>query len=128
MSDLIEPGCRQIRLADVLHALSDSTRLGVVAQLAHDGEQLCGALDVSVAKSTLSQHLRVLRESGVTHTRPVGTQRWLSLRRDDLDQRFPGLLGVVLAALPTAFEDPQAALRIAPAGSVPHQHGSAVAV
>lgn len=91
-----EPRLDQIDLADILHALSDPTRLAVVMQIAAD-ERLCGALHVGVAKSTLSQHLRVLRESGVTHTRPVGTQRWVSLRRADLDARFPGLLDVVMS-------------------------------
>jgi DNA-binding transcriptional ArsR family regulator len=91
-----EPRLDEFKLADVLHALSDPTRLAVVRQIASD-ERLCGALHVGVAKSTLSQHLRVLRESGVTHTRPVGTQRWVSLRRADLDARFPGLLDVVVS-------------------------------
>jgi DNA-binding transcriptional ArsR family regulator len=99
MSELGEPRGESINLADVLHALSDPTRLLVVAQLDDVGEQLCGALRVSVAKSTLSQHLRVLRRSGVTHTRPTGTQRWLSLRRDELDARLPGLLDSVLASV-----------------------------
>ena len=98
MSDVDEPVREHITLVGVLHALSDPTRLAVVGQLDGCGETLCGRLDVSVAKSTLSQHLRVLREAGVTHTRPAGTQRWLSVRRDDLDQLFPGLLDVVLAA------------------------------
>jgi DNA-binding transcriptional ArsR family regulator len=71
----------------------------VLRQLEGRGETLCGRLDVAVAKSTLSQHLRVLREAGVTRTRPEGTQRWLSVRRDDLDAKFPGLLDVVLAAV-----------------------------
>jgi DNA-binding transcriptional ArsR family regulator len=98
MGDLDEPHRDAIMLVSVLHALSDPTRLAVVGQLDTSGETLCGQLDVSVAKSTLSQHLRVLREAGVTHTRPAGTQRWLSVRRHDLDQLFPGLLDVVLAA------------------------------
>jgi DNA-binding transcriptional ArsR family regulator len=93
-----EPTVGEICIVGVLHALSDPTRLAVVRQLAANGETLCGRLDVSVAKSTLSQHLRVLREAGVTHTRPAGTQRWLSVRRNDLDRLFPGLLDVVLAA------------------------------
>jgi DNA-binding transcriptional ArsR family regulator len=98
MGEVEEPTPAEITLVGVLHALSDPTRLAVVGQLASGGETLCGRLAVSVAKSTLSQHLRVLREAGVTHTRPAGTQRWLSVRRDDLDRRFPGLLDVVLAA------------------------------
>jgi DNA-binding transcriptional ArsR family regulator len=98
MGEVDEPSRDAIALVGVLHALSDPTRLAVVGQLDTGGETLCGRLAVSVAKSTLSQHLRVLREAGVTHTRPAGTQRWLSVRRDDLDLLFPGLLDVVLAA------------------------------
>lgn len=100
MGEVDEPTRDRISLVGVLHALSDPTRLAVIDQLHGEGngELLCGQLHVSVAKSTLSQHLRVLREAGVTHTRPAGTQRWISLRRDDLDQLFPGLLDVVLAA------------------------------
>ncbi|MGH3436933.1 MAG: ArsR/SmtB family transcription factor [Sciscionella sp.] len=95
---MTEPSVAELELPVVLHALADPTRLAVVRQLEISGERLCGSLSVGVAKSTLSQHLRVLRESGVTHTRPAGTQRWLSLRRSDLHGRFPGLLDAVLAA------------------------------
>src|SRR5882724_12472858 len=98
MGDVDEPVRDAITLVGVLHALSDPTRLAVVGQLDTGGETLCGQLDVSVAKSTLSQHLRVLREAGVTHTRPAGTQRWLSVRRDALDAQFPNLLDAVLSA------------------------------
>jgi hypothetical protein len=42
--------------------------------------------------------LHALRESGVVRTRPEGRKRLLSLRTDDLDARFPGLLDAVLAA------------------------------
>ena len=93
-----EPANERLSLTDVLHALSDPTRIAVVAQLDRVGEMSCGCLTVSVAKSTLSQHLRVLREAGVTHTRPDGNQRWLSVRRHTLDAQFPNLLDAVLAA------------------------------
>lgn len=93
-----EPDLADIQLGPVLHALSDPTRLAVVLQIEADGERCCGALAVDVAKSTLSQHLRVLREAGITRTRACGNQRWVSLRRDDLDTLFPGLLDVVLRA------------------------------
>lgn len=93
-----EPAAGALSLPAVLHALSDETRLAVVRQIDSVGECSCGSFEVGVAKSTLSQHLRVLREAGVTRTRPDGTQRWLSLRRPDLERRFPGLLDVVLAA------------------------------
>lgn len=116
-TDLDQPTRENITLVGVLHALSDPTRLAVVRQLEVRGETLCGRLDVAVAKSTLSQHLRVLREAGVTRTRPEGTQRWLSVRRDDLDAKFPGLLDVVLTAVaePTLVAHVPAPVAIAPA-------------
>ncbi|MEU4805921.1 metalloregulator ArsR/SmtB family transcription factor [Actinosynnema sp. NPDC023587] len=98
MPNIDEPEPTDIGLCAVLHALSDPTRLAVVLQVDADGERCCGALAVDVAKSTLSQHLRVLREAGLTRTRACGNQRWVSLRRDDLDALFPGLLDVVLRA------------------------------
>ena len=36
--------------------------------------------------------------AALTHTRAEGTHRHVSLRRDDVDARFPGLLDAVLTA------------------------------
>ncbi|MFD6531155.1 ArsR family transcriptional regulator [Streptomyces sp. NPDC060184] len=47
-------------------------------------------------ESTLSHHLKTLREAGLVRNVPQGRQRSLTLRRDDLDARFPGLLDAVL--------------------------------
>jgi len=87
-----------IRLTAVLDALSDPVRLRIVRELGAVDECPCGRLELGVSDSTRSHHLRVLRESGVTMTRVVGTQRLVSLRRADLDERFPGLLDAILAA------------------------------
>ena len=95
---LRHPQTADLELADVLHALSDPVRLGIVRELSGGTRLSCGALDVRVAKSTLSHHLRVLRDAGVTLTEPDGTSRVLSLRSEDLDARFPGLLDLVLRA------------------------------
>jgi DNA-binding transcriptional ArsR family regulator len=94
------PAVEQLELPAVLHALSDPVRLCIVRTLAEDGPRTCGTFAVKVSKSTLSHHFRVLREAGVTLTEPERTQRVVSLRRDDLDRRFPGLLDAVLAAAP----------------------------
>ena len=97
---LRHPEPADLELAEVLHALSDPVRLGIVQELSGGARLSCGTLDVRVAKSTLSHHLRVLREAGVTLTEPDGTSRVLSLRSEDLDARFPGLLAAVLGAAP----------------------------
>jgi DNA-binding transcriptional ArsR family regulator len=99
---LSHPAVEELELAAVLHALSDPIRLRIVRDLADRGACNCGTFAVPVAKSTLSHHLRVLREAGLTLTEPHGTQRVVSLRRDDVDGRFPGLLDAVLAASPVA--------------------------
>ena len=59
-------------------------------------ELSCGRLEVSVSKSTLTHHLRVLRDAGLTYTRTEGVQRLVSLRRHEVEARFPGLLDCVL--------------------------------
>lgn len=107
MRNLHHPRVDELALPDVLHALSDPVRLQIVHALANCDEQSCSAVEASVSKSTLSHHFKVLREAGVTHTRVNGTHRYVSLRREDLDARFPGLLGSVLEASRT--ETPRAA-------------------
>ena len=92
----MEPAAEALELPKVLHALSDPVRLDVVRQLAAGSECRCGTMGAPVSKSTLSHHLKTLREAGLTRTRPDGTTRYVSLRRDDLDERFPGLLDAVL--------------------------------
>lgn len=93
-----QPERIEIRIEAVLHALADPVRLDMVRQLAGSPELACGTFDVSVSKSTLTHHLRTLREAGVIGSRPIGTTRMNWLRRDDLDELFPGLLSGILAA------------------------------
>src|SRR5690625_1025441 len=92
------PGPPDMALTRVLSALADPLRLGLVRLLADGVERRWGELDVPVSKSTLSHHLKVLRSAGITDTRDEGTRCFIRLRRDELDQRFPGLLGTVLEA------------------------------
>jgi DNA-binding transcriptional ArsR family regulator len=93
-----EPHVDEMTLSAVMAALSDPMRVAIVRQLAAEGERTCGTFDLGISKATRSHHFRVLRESGLTNTRLEGTRRHVSLRRDDLDARFPGLLDALLAA------------------------------
>jgi DNA-binding transcriptional ArsR family regulator len=99
MDELPHPPADEIALPAVLFALSDPVRLAIVRRLADDaaGPASCQAVGGEMPKSTRSHHLKVLREAGVTRTRPQGRERLLTLRRDDLDARWPGLLAAVLA-------------------------------
>src|SRR4051794_29029806 len=98
MPVLDQPTATDLELARVLAALSDPTRLELVRALAADGERQCGSFELGLTKATRSHHFKVLREAGVTNTRLEGTARFVTLRRDDLDARFPGLLAAVLSA------------------------------
>lgn len=94
------PTREQIELPMVLDCLSDPIRLAIVYQLARQergsNELRCGDFYALSGKSNLAYHFVKLRESGVTQTRVAGTNRFMRLRREDLDARFPGLLDAVL--------------------------------
>jgi len=92
------PAAGDLELEHVLQALSDPVRLEIVRSLAAGGEQACGAMPLPVSASTRSHHFRILRDAGLTITRVSGTHRLVSLRRKDIDRRFPGLLDAVLRA------------------------------
>ena len=99
MRELFHPDISQVSLASLLYALGDPVRLEIVRRLAVQGEQPCASLCCGVAKSTLSHHFKILREAGVVFSRKEGTQRLNSLRRAELDVRFPGLMEGLLAVV-----------------------------
>ncbi len=99
---LAQPELDEIDIGLVLRALGDPVRLEIVRELHAAGEGSCNSLTVPVAKSTISHHLRTLREAGVIRTRLDGTARISALRHDDLARRFPGFLDAVLNATPPA--------------------------
>jgi DNA-binding transcriptional ArsR family regulator len=101
--ELERPATDEIDLAAVLRALSDPQRLTIVRELAASEEPLaCGCIALDVGKSTRTHHFRVLREVGLIEQRRDGTRKLTTLRREDLDARFPGLLDAVLGAAVTA--------------------------
>ncbi|MFF1570735.1 ArsR/SmtB family transcription factor [Streptomyces sp. NPDC058293] len=95
-SPLLHPDEQDMDLFAVMAALSDRVRLGIVATLGAQSEVACGGFNLPVGKSTSSRHFRVLREAGLIRQRDEGTRRINSLRREELDRRFPGLLALVL--------------------------------
>lgn len=99
MRNLIHPEQNELKLDTVLSALADPVRRRIVSQLSdgHD-DQACIAFELPVSKSTSTHHFRVLREAGVIEQRYQGTSILNTLRKADLDARFPGLLPSVLLA------------------------------
>lgn len=99
MRTLAHPRRSELRLDAVLSALSDPIRRQIVSQLADvPGEQACSAFQLPVTKSTSTHHFRVLREAGVIEQHYRGTAILNSLRAEDLEAQFPGLLQAVLHA------------------------------
>lgn len=97
---LPHPAMGDVALTDVLFALSDPGRLQIVQDLADGPLEMaqCGATNPALPKSTKSHLMKVLREAGVIRNEPQGRGRLVSLRREELDATFPGLLASVLNA------------------------------
>ncbi|MFG2891018.1 ArsR/SmtB family transcription factor [Streptomyces sp. NPDC048248] len=89
----------QISLQQVLEALVDPVRRMVLSQLVRAGEDLtCGTFEAPVSASTLTHHFNMLREAGVIRQYYVGTTKMNTLRAEEMEERFPGLLSAVMAA------------------------------
>jgi DNA-binding transcriptional ArsR family regulator len=91
------PPASALDLPTILRTVSDPVRLEIVRLLSDGTPRVCNAIqsELGLPASTGSYHLRLLREAGVTRSRADGTLREISLRREDLDERFPGLLDVL---------------------------------
>lgn len=87
-----------ITLDGALKALANPVRRQVVTTLLNTpGGQLesCAALNVTVSRSTLTQHMRVLHESGLVRMVDHGNRVFVELRSAAIDERLPGLLDVL---------------------------------
>ena len=98
--EIYHPTIEQIDLSAVLDAMSDPTRRDIVLRLVELGEVNCSGFADFGSKTNLTYHYARLREAGITSTRVEGTQRRISLRLDDLETRFPGLMTAILFAAP----------------------------
>lgn len=104
MTRFVHPATEDITLAGLLGALSDPTRLGILKKLLErrDGSLSCSgaAPCAEMAKSTLSHHFRVLRDAGLIRTTKQGVENLSSVRWDDVNSRFPGLLKAIMKFQP----------------------------
>ena len=98
MKAYTHPSLDDVSLMAVMQALSDPCRVSIVlALLAEEERELaCNEISLDVAKATRSHHFDVLREAGIIFTRCEGTRCMSSVRRRELNKRFPGLLKLIL--------------------------------
>jgi DNA-binding transcriptional ArsR family regulator len=93
------PDLGSVTLQQILEALVDPVRRSIVTQLGTAGEDVrCGGFDLAVSTSTATHHFRVLREAGLIRQYYAGTSKMNTLRREELDEAFPGLLDALLTA------------------------------
>ena len=94
MTDYPTPDMDAVQLVDVLRSVADPIRLQIVRGLADGRPQPTTMTEwgVDVQKSTMAHHFKTLREAGVTRTIVSGRTHEIQLRREELDQRFPGLV------------------------------------
>ena len=94
------PELRDTSLQTVMQAFSDPCRIAIVRELLRaEGRPLaCNEVQLKISKATRSHHFEVLRAAGIIRTETEGTKCMTSLRRKELDKRFPGLLKLISKA------------------------------
>jgi DNA-binding transcriptional ArsR family regulator len=95
MAKIAHPNLADVSLSQVLSALGDPVRLKIV-QIAAIQPQPCHVFQGTLSKSTLSHHMKILRKAGIIRQQAEGTCHLTSLRKKELDERFPGVLKSVL--------------------------------
>ncbi|MCA1065665.1 metalloregulator ArsR/SmtB family transcription factor [Rossellomorea sp. AcN35-11] len=91
------PPIESIPYTKVLHALSEPNRIRIIRCLHESGENNCTAYSIQLMlnKSTVSHHMKILREAGLIEGRIEGKEHIYSLRKEEIDQKFPNLLDSV---------------------------------
>jgi DNA-binding transcriptional ArsR family regulator len=99
MRQIKHPNIEQVELTDIMYALADPTRLEIVSLLANAGRRMtCGELDLNRPKSSMSHHFKILRSAGLVETVVEGTEHMNSLRYEEIERKYPGVLHAVLKA------------------------------
>ena len=100
MKPYTHPAAGKVTLPEVMRALSDPCRIEIVRALLVGEELACNEVPLKISKATRSHHFAVLRDAGLVMTRTEGTRCMTSVRKAEIDKRFPGLLDLVLNEKP----------------------------
>lgn len=103
MRPLYHPSVEDVTVEGILHALSDPVRVAIYANIvAQECPQNCSTFltvsDKMIPKSTLSQHLRALREAGLIRGERRGVEVHNTSRCAEIEERFPGLIRAIVNA------------------------------
>lgn len=103
MKPLVHPAIDDVPVAAILHALADPVRVALFVEvLNQEGPKNCtrlvSVLDKPIPKSTLSQHMRILREAGLIRGERHGVEMRNTSRFEEVDTRYPGLLLAIVTA------------------------------
>jgi len=103
MRPLIHPAIEDVRPEAILHALSDTNRAAIFANIMRAGcVEACSAVsavgDRVIPKSSLSNHYKVLREAGLIRSERHGVEVRNHSRWGEVEARYPGLLGGIINA------------------------------
>ncbi|MGV3523739.1 MAG: ArsR/SmtB family transcription factor [Candidatus Sericytochromatia bacterium] len=95
------PASQEITLDGILYALSDPIRRSIVSKLLHADRLSCTKACTNLPPSTISFHHKILRESGLIRSEKIGVAVINSVRQDEIESRFPGLLQSILQYHPS---------------------------
>ena len=103
MKPLFHPAPDEVSVEGILHALSDPVRVHIFAKIVDATRaQTCSAFaevdGAPIPKSTLSQHFKVLRDAGLIRGERKGVEMHNVARCEEVDARFPGLVGAIVDA------------------------------
>lgn len=93
---LFHPSLKDLTIDGVLYALSDPTRRNIVGKLLNCDGMSCAKACQDLPPSTISFHHKTLRDAGLIRSEKVGVEVINTVRKADIDKRFPGLLEAVL--------------------------------
>ncbi|MBB5319083.1 ArsR/SmtB family transcription factor [Tunturibacter empetritectus] len=103
MRPLFHPSVQDVTVEAILHALSDPVRVAIYADIvgqdcSHNCVAFSNISEKPIPKSTLSQHFKILREAGLIRGERQGVEMHNTSRCAEIDKRFPGLIGTIVAA------------------------------
>ncbi len=103
MRPLFHPSIEDVTVEGILHALSDSVRVAIYADIVgSECSQNCASFlnvrEKIVPKSTLSQHFKALREAGLIRGERRGVEMRNTSRCAEIEKRFPGLVMAIINA------------------------------